>query len=160
MLGLVPPVSLLDPGQNPISAPQVLVLPVLTLVMFIAAAGIRMVRAGIVRTLNEEYVSVARLNGYSDHQILWRFVIRNSLAPSFQVFAEMLRYLFGGIIIVESIFDYPGLGSELVNAVSTRDAPKVAAIAMIIAIAYAVINLLADLLVFLSVPKLRMGNRQ
>jgi peptide/nickel transport system permease protein len=157
-LDMLPSVSLLDPGQSPLSVPEVLVLPAATLVLVASAAGIRMIRAGMISVLGQEYVTMARLNGFPERRVIWQFAIRNALAPTVQILAEMLRYLFAGIIVVEAVFDYPGLGTALVRSVNAQDAPMVAAVAMIIAVAYMAINTLADLLVLLLVPRLRTGS--
>jgi peptide/nickel transport system permease protein len=154
-LRLLPPVALVPPGGDPLSSPKALVLPVATLLLASLAAGIRMVRAGMVEVLQTDYVQAARLNGLPERRVLWRYALRNALAPSVQVLAQNLQYLIGGIIVVESVFGYPGIGSQLVEAVQNRDATVVQSVAMLIAVAYVLINLLADLLVMLLVPKLR-----
>jgi peptide/nickel transport system permease protein len=154
-LNLLPPVSLVPPGGNPLSNPKALVLPVVTLLFASLAAGVRMVRAGMYEVLQTEYVQTARLNGISEGRVLSRYALRNALAPSVQVLAQNLQYLVGGIIVVESVFAYPGIGTQLVNAVQLRDVTVVQSIAMLIAVIYVVINLLADLVVMLLVPKLR-----
>jgi peptide/nickel transport system permease protein len=154
-LNLLPPVSLVPPGGNPLSNPKALVLPVVTLLFASLAAGVRMVRAGMYEVLQTEYVQTARLNGISEGRVLSRYALRNALAPSVQVLAQNLQYLVGGIIVVESVFAYPGIGTQLVNAVQLRDVTMVQSIAMLIAVIYVVINLLADLVVMLLVPKLR-----
>ena len=88
-----------------------------------------------------------------------RYALRNALAPSVQVFAQNIQYLVGGIIVVEYLFAYPGLGKELVDAVAIRDVRGVQSIAILIAAVYILLNLLADLLVVLLVPKLRTAAR-
>jgi peptide/nickel transport system permease protein len=154
-LNLLPPVSLVPPGGDPLSNPKALVLPVVTLLFASLAAGVRMVRAGMFEVLQTEYVQAARLNGIGERRVLSRYALRNALAPSVQVLAQNLQYLVGGIIVVESVFAYPGIGTQLVNAVQLRDVTMVQSIAMLIAVIYVVINLLADLVVMLLVPKLR-----
>jgi peptide/nickel transport system permease protein len=154
-LHLLPPVALVAPGANPLSDPDKLVLPVVTLLFASLAAGIRMVRVGMFEVLQTDYVQAARLNGVSERRVLMRFALRNALAPSVQVLAQNLQYLVGGIIVVEFVFAYPGIGSQLVNAVSVRDVTVVQSVAMLIAVVYVVINVLADLIVMLLVPKLR-----
>jgi peptide/nickel transport system permease protein len=154
-LHLLPPVSLVAPGADPLSTPKELVLPVLTLLFASLAWGIRMVRAGMYEVLQTEYVQAARLNGLSERRVLMRYALRNALAPSVQVLAQNLQYLVGGVIIVETVFAYPGLGSQLVSSVSNRDVTMVQSIAMLIAVIYVLINLIADLIVMLLVPKLR-----
>ena len=98
---------------------------------------------------------MARLNGYKESRVLWRYALRNSLAPSVQTIAQTLQYLIGGIIITESVFDYPGIGTTLVQAVSTRDVQLVSVIAFLLAAVYITINIVADVVVVLLVPKLR-----
>jgi peptide/nickel transport system permease protein len=154
-LHLLPPVSIVAPGADPLSTPNELVLPVLTLLFASLAWGIRMVRAGMYEVLQTEYVQAARLNGLSERRVLMRYALRNALAPSVQVLAQNLQYLVGGVIIVETVFAYPGLGSQLVSSVSNRDVTMVQSIAMLIAVIYVLINLVADLIVMLLVPKLR-----
>ena len=154
-LGWLPPVAIVPPGADPLSTPKELILPVLTLLFASLAAGIRMVRAGMYEALQTEYVQAARLNGLPERRVLTRYALRNALAPSVQVLAQNLQYLVGGVIVVETVFAYPGLGSQLVNAVQNRDVTAVQSIAMLIAVVYVVINLLADLIVMLLVPKLR-----
>jgi peptide/nickel transport system permease protein len=152
---LLPPVAIVPPGANPLSDPTKLVLPVLTLLLASLAAGIRMVRAGMVEVLQTEYVQTARLNGLSERRVLSRYALRNALAPSVQVLAQNLQWLIGGIIVTESVFAYPGIGSTLVIAVQNRDVTVVQSVAMLIAVVYVFINLIADLIVLLLVPKLR-----
>jgi peptide/nickel transport system permease protein len=154
-LHLLPPVALVPPGADPLSRPTTLILPVLTLLAASLAAGIRMVRAGMLEVMQTEYVQSARLNGLSERRVLLRYALRNALAPSVQILAQNLQYLVGGIIVVETVFAYQGLGMQLVNAVMDRDVTVIQSVAMLIAIIYVVINLLADLTVMLLVPKLR-----
>jgi len=154
-LNVLPPVAIVAPGADPLSNPKQLVLPVATLLFASLAAGIRMVRAGMLEVLQTDYVEAARLNGLPERRVLRRYALRNALAPSIQVLAQNLQYLIGGIIVVESVFGYPGIGSVLVGAVQSRDATVVQSVAMLIAFAYVIINLLADLIVMLLVPKLR-----
>jgi peptide/nickel transport system permease protein len=154
-LGLLPPVALLAPGQSPLSNPEALVLPVLTLLGVTLGYGVRQVRAGMAETMREDHVTVARLNGVSEWRLTWDYGLRNALGPTIQTLAQTIQYLIGGIIIVESVFDYPGLGQYLVSAVSTRDVTEVEAAALILATAYITINIVADLLVVLVTPRLR-----
>ena len=154
-LHVLPPVALLSPGQSPLSQPRALVLPVLTLLAVAAGAGIRQVRAGMIEVLDQDFVRFARLNGIGERRVILRYALRNALAPSVQIIAQNLQYLVGGIIVVESVFAYPGIGTYLVNAVAARDVTEVQAAAIILAALYIVINIVADLTVVLLVPKLR-----
>ncbi len=152
---LLPPVALVPPGASPLAHPSSLVLPVLTLLGATLAFCIRHVRACVVETLRQDYVEMARLGGVRERGVLWRYALRNALAPSVQAFAQSAQYLLGAIVVEEVLFAYPGVGKLLVEAVQTRDVVMVQAIAVILAAAYLVIYLLADLIVVLLVPKLR-----
>lgn len=158
-LHLLPPISAIPPGTSPLSNIKELILPVLTLIGVALAAAVRMIRAGSLETLQTNFVASARLNGLREKRILLRYVIRNSLAPSVQVFAQTAQYLLGGIIITESVFDYPGIGTTLVQAVNVRDVQVIAAISIILATVYIAINIVADLIVVMLVPKLRTGDQ-
>jgi peptide/nickel transport system permease protein len=154
-LDVLPPVSLIPPGTSAFARPEILVLPVLTLLGASLAASIRMVRAGMVEVLSSEFVTMARLNGFRERVVVGRYALRNALAPSVQVFAQNIQYLVGGIVVTEYLFNYPGLGKELVDAVAIRDVREVQSIALLVAAVYVFINIVADLLVVLLVPKLR-----
>jgi peptide/nickel transport system permease protein len=155
VVNLLPPVALLSPGESPFSSAKALVLPVLTLLAVAVGAGVRQVRAGMVEVLQQDFIMFARLNGISGRRVVLRYALRNALAPSVQIIAQNLQYLVGGIIIVESIYSYPGIGTYLVEAVTSRDVNEVQAAAIILAALYIGINIVADLVVTLLVPKLR-----
>jgi peptide/nickel transport system permease protein len=152
---LLPPVSLLAPGSVALGHPNILVLPVMTLLAVSVAWTIRLVRVGTIEVVETDYVRMARLQGVSERKVLRRYVLRNALAPSVQIFALSIQYLFGGVIVTESVFSYPGLGKQLVSAVQSHDDTQVQAIAVILATIYILINIFADLLVMLLVPKPR-----
>lgn len=154
-LHLLPPVSLVAPGQSPFASPKILVLPVLTLLAVAVGSGVRQVRLGMIEVLQTDFVQFARLNGVSERRVLIRYGMRNAIANSVQTIAQNLQYLVGGIIVVESVFTYPGIGTYLVQAVLARDTNKVLAASMILAAIYTAINIAADLLVTFLVPKLR-----
>jgi peptide/nickel transport system permease protein len=154
-LGWLPPVAIVSPGADPLGHPAKLVLPIATLLLASLAAGVRMVRAGMVEVLQTEYVQTARLNGVSERRVLWRYALRNALPTSVQILAQNLQWLIGGIIVTENVFAYPGIGSTLVTAVQNRDLTLVMSVSMLIAVVYVLLNLVADLLVMLLVPKLR-----
>lgn len=154
-LNWFPPVSILAPNESPLAHPNILVLPIATLLGVTIAGTARQIRAGVIEISREDYVAQARRNGLPDGRVWRQYVIRNAIAPSVQILAQSMQYLVGGIIIVESVFNYPGIGLYLVNAVSARDVPVVEAVAVILAAAYILINIVADVLVVLLVPSLR-----
>lgn len=155
VLHLLPPTAVLGPGQTILQNPQVLVLPVLTLTLAIMPYLSRLIRASLIDALVSEYVVTARLKGLPPRLILLRHALRNSLVPSIQGAALSLAYILGGAVVVEYIFQYPGLGSALQSAVSQRDLYVIQAIVLIFALGYIVFNMLADMLTILMTPRLR-----
>lgn len=157
-LHLLPPVSGIIGGASPFTNPLGMVLPVLTLLCVSGAFATRLVRATTADVLDQDYVTQARLNGYSEGRVvIWRYALRNAMAPNIQVIASTIRYLLGGIIVVESVFQFPGVGIQLVSAVQARDVPVMAGIVMTLAALYVCINLIADIAVIFLIPKLRTG---
>jgi peptide/nickel transport system permease protein len=154
-LGWLPAVSLIQIGDSVFSHPSILVLPVLTLLAASLAQTTRMVRAGMLEVLRSDYVEWARLSGHRERDVVLRYALRNALAPTVQVIALNIQWLVGGIVVTEYVFGYPGIGQALVQAVSARDVPYVLSVGMLIAIVYIALNVVADLLVVLLVPKLR-----
>jgi peptide/nickel transport system permease protein len=120
-LDLFPPVVGFGPGESPLDHLDSLVLPVLTLLLAALATGLRMVRAGVVEVMRQDYVAMAELNGFRRRRVVWRYVVRNAMAPSVVVIAQVAAYLVAGIIITENVFNYPGIGRLLVDAVKNRD---------------------------------------
>lgn len=154
-LHVLPPVSLVAPGSTALADPKVLILPVATLLLVAVGSGVRQVRLGMIEVLQTDFIQFARLNGVSEGRVLMRYGIRNAIANSIQTIAQNLQYLVGGIIVVEAVFTYPGIGVYLVQAVLARDTPKVLAASIILAAFYTLLNIIADLIVVFLVPKLR-----
>lgn len=154
-LGWLPPVSAIPEGSSPLSNLNLLVLPIATLLVAALAFGSRMLRATVIDVLAQDYVTMARLNGFSERDVLRKYVLPNALVPTIQIFAQQLQYLIGGIIVVESVFNYPGIGNTLVRAIAVRDTQEVVVIATILAAAYIAINLVADLICIVLDPKVR-----
>jgi peptide/nickel transport system permease protein len=150
-----PAVTIIDPGTPPWSHPRELVLPAITLIIAVTPYTVRIVRASMIEILESDYVEMARLKGLSERIVLWRHAVPNGIAPTFQVTAINLAYLAGGIVVVESVFNYPGIGAGFVDAVHGRDMPVVQALSLLIAGLYVVLNLLADVATILVSPRLR-----
>jgi peptide/nickel transport system permease protein len=159
VLNLLSPVALVPPGSSPLDNLSSLILPVLTLLGVLVAFSARQVRAGVIGAMRQNYVTMARLSGLPERRVLWRYALRNALAPTVQTFAQTIEYLFGGMIVVEALYDYPGIGQLLVQAVSARDVTMVQGITIVLAVIYIVANIVADLIVVFLVPKLRTGLR-
>ena len=130
-------------------------LPSLTLAFAVIAYVMRMTRAAVVNVLNAPYIEMARLKGVSPIGIVLRHALPNALSPIITVVVINLAYLIVGVVVVEVVFAYPGLGQLLVDAVSKRDLPLVQACCLIFASTYVILNLVADLLSILTNPRLR-----
>jgi peptide/nickel transport system permease protein len=150
-----PAVSTIPPGSHPWDNIKALILPGLTLVIAVAPYVARIMRASMVEVLESDYVEMARLKGLPERTVLLRHALPNALGPVFQVIALNLAYLAGGIVVVEYVFNYSGIGSALQEAVVNHDLPVVQALAMLIAAVYVVLNLLADVATILVTPRLR-----
>jgi peptide/nickel transport system permease protein len=155
VLHVLPSVIVTEPGSRPWEYPRELVLPVITLMIAVIPYTTRIMRASTVEILESDFVEMARLKGLSERRVLWRHAVPNALAPTFQITALNLAYLAGGIVVVEAVFNYPGIGLLLVESVRARDMPTVQAIALFIAALYVVLNLLADVATILVSPRLR-----
>jgi peptide/nickel transport system permease protein len=151
----LPAISSVPPGTRPWDFPDALVLPVATLVIVVAPYVARIMRASMVEVLESDYVEMARLKGLPERTVLVRHALPNAIGPVFQVIAINLAYLAGGLVVIEYVFNYPGIGSELQDAVVNHDLPVVQALAMLIAGVYVVLNLLADVATILVTPRLR-----
>jgi peptide/nickel transport system permease protein len=152
---VLPAVSLVGAGTNALATPQILVLPVATLLISSTAYTVRMIRAGVADVMASDYVEAARLNGIPERRIIRRYVLRNALVPAIQTFAMTTQYLVGGVVVVETVFQYPGIGVALVQAVSAQDIPVVLALGLLIALLYISLNIAADIAVVLLIPRLR-----
>jgi peptide/nickel transport system permease protein len=130
-------------------------LPVLSLTVVVVAQMARMTRAAIADQLDRSYVEMARLKGAGTARIVVWHILPNCIAPVVNAMALSLSYLMGGAIIVETIFNFPGLASLMVNAVTSRDMPLLQACAMIFCGAYLVLMLAADVVAIVANPRLR-----
>ncbi len=155
VFNIFPAISTIPPGSRPWDDFGALVLPALTLVIAVAPYVARIMRASMIEVLESEYVEMARLKGLPERTVLVRHALPNALGPVFQVIALNLAYLAGGIVVVEYVFNYSGVGSALQDAVVNHDLPVVQALAMLIAAVYVVLNLLADVATILVTPRLR-----
>ncbi|HEX7682568.1 MAG TPA: ABC transporter permease [Trinickia sp.] len=134
---------------------RIYAMPVMTLCCVLIAQMARMTRAAVLDQLNSGYVEMASLKGASQVRIVLRHVLPNAIGPIANAVALSLSYLFGGVVIVESIFNYPGLASLMVDAVTNRDMPLVQGCVMVFCAAYLALVLLADLCQIISNPRLR-----
>jgi peptide/nickel transport system permease protein len=154
-----PAVSLIPPGEHAWQVPNAVVLPAATLVLAVTPYISRIMRGSMIEVLESDYVTMARLKGLSNRTVIWRHAVPNAIVPAIQVSALQLAYMAGGIVVVEYVFTYPGIGGALVDAVGNRDVPVVQALTVIIAAVYVVVNLIADVATILVTPRLRTAGR-
>ena len=152
---LLPAASVVNPSSSIFSQLSITVLPTLTLVLGSLPFPTRMVRASVIDVLQSDYVMMARLKGVPETHVVMRHALKNCLAPIIQAASLELLFLSGGVVIVETVFSYPGIGYTLIQAVNSRDIPVIQTIAVLLAAACVIINLLADLGVLLVTPRLR-----
>jgi peptide/nickel transport system permease protein len=152
---LFPPSSLIDPGASAWAVAPKLALPVLTLVLALLAHMTRMTRASMLDVLEQPYIRAARLKGLRPRRVILRHALRNALLPTVGIVAINVGFLIGGIVVVETVFAYPGLGRLMVDAVNHRDVPVIQMAALLIALTYALANLAADLAYAYLDPRIR-----
>ncbi|MDQ5893891.1 MAG: peptide/nickel transport system permease protein [Actinomycetota bacterium] len=152
---VLPAVALFPDGSSPFSHPDALVLPTLTLVIASMPYLYRLSRASMIEILESDYVQMARLKGVSSKRIMVRHALPNALVPTIQASALVLSLLLSGVVVIEFLFRFPGLGSELAESVSNRDLPMIQTITLIYAAVIVLLNLIADLLTVMVSPRLR-----
>jgi peptide/nickel transport system permease protein len=155
-LGWFPAVSYLSGSESFWESLRALALPMLTLITHISAQMIRMTRAGVLNVMRSPYIEMAILKGVPRRRIILRHALPNAIGPIVNVIALNLAYLVSGVVVVETIFSYPGLAKLMVDGVQNRDMPVVQACAMIFCSTYVVLILIADLAAILSNPRLRL----
>jgi len=132
-----------------------IILPVVVLIMVMTAHILRAVRSNVIEVMESDYIQMAVLKGVPYRTIILRHALPNALLPAINVIALTIAWLLGGVVVVEKVFNFPGLGHYMVDAISDRDLPVVQAIALIVATVYVGVNLAADLLGLLLNPRLR-----
>ncbi len=156
-MDLFPSIAIIDAHMGLGSKLYTILLPALTLTCVVTAHMMRQTRAAIINVLASAYIEMAEIKGIRRLRIIVHHAFPNSLSPVINVVAVNLAYLVVGVVIVEVVFVYPGLGQLLVDSVAKRDLPVVQASGLIFSITYIGLNLLADVLSMLSNPKLRQS---
>ena len=154
-LSVAPALSIVNPGDGILTRMHATVLPAVTLMVAMAVYAIRMLRDNLIDVLQSEHVRMATLKGVPRWRVVLRHALPNALGPALNVTALNLTYLIGGVVVVEVVFSYPGLGKLLVDSISVRDVPVVEATALIAAAVYILANLVADVLAIMLNPRLR-----
>ena len=154
-LGWLPTTSAIPRGESPLTKPEILVLPTLTLTGVVFAYIMRMTRANVIEVMESNYVRTAVLKGLPMRRVVLRHVVPNAILPTISIVAAMSGWLLAGLIIVENVFAYPGLGQLLLSSIESRDVPLLQALTLIIAVTYTVSTLLADLSYSFLDPRIR-----
>jgi len=152
---ILPAGGFVAPAEDMAGFLRHVILPATTLGLILMAHISRQVRSEMAEVLSSDYVRAARLKGVRERRVIWRHALPNSLAPAVAVISLDVGYLLGGIIVVEEIFAWPGLGRTLIYALQNRDLPVIQAITLLLAVVYALSNLLADIVIAWLDPRVR-----
>ena len=152
---LFPSVAMVFPGMGVWERLSAVVLPVIVLVLVVLAHMMRMTRAAILNVMQSAYIETAELKGLGPMRVIWKHAFPNAIAPVVNVVMLNLAYLVVGVVVVEVVFVYPGMGQYLVDHVTKRDLPVVQAVGLIFAAIYIGLNILADVISILANPRLR-----
>jgi peptide/nickel transport system permease protein len=144
------------PGTSVIGQLPFLLTPALALVVAYFGYIARMSRAGVIYGLQADYARTATMKGLSKGAVMRKHILRNALAPTITVISVQVGYLFGGIIGVEKVFNYHGIGSAIINAISSHDIPVLQGAVLLVGIVYMVSTLLADVLIAFLNPRVRL----
>lgn len=144
-------------GQNATIAELLpsMTLPALSLMFVASAYIIRMMRTSVIDVMETDFVHTARLKGISTGRLVFKHVVPSAILPTLNVVAMNIAWLIGGVVVVESIFNYPGMGSLMIRSVQSRDLPTILLITVVGAVTFVICNLLADLAATLLNPRLR-----
>ena len=137
-----------------------LVLPSLALGLSQAALITRTTNSAMLEVLNSEYIKTARAKGVNERTILWKHALRNAMIPIITVCGQSFAVLFGGAVVIETIFNISGLGTLVYNSISNRDYSIIQGAVLVIALVYVVINLLVDVLYGIEDPRIRVGGKK
>jgi peptide/nickel transport system permease protein len=154
-LGWLPGIVTTPPNAPIFEFLSDIILPIVTLALVMTAHILRMVRTSVIDVMASDYVQMARLKGVPYWRMVFRHVLPNALLPTINLVALTIAWLLGGVVVIEVVFNYPGLGRLTIDAISDRDLAMVQAIALILAAIYVGLNLFADLLTLVANPRLR-----
>ncbi len=157
-LGLFPANSSFRVDAGFLEALPMLILPAITAALVLLAYVARLTRTGVIEEMKKPYVRTAELKGLTKHTVTFRHVLRNALMPTVTVIAISFGWMLSGLIVIENVFNYPGLGKLLVFAIERRDIPLLQAITMITVLGFLLANLAADLVYTRLNPRIRLGD--
>lgn len=155
IIPIAPARSTIDAAMGGWQTLHALMLPALTIALIMGTYAIRYLRDSLIEALDTEYVKMALLNGIPARRVLWRHALPNALVPAINITSLNLTYLFGGVVVVEQVFAFPGFGALLVGSLMQLDVPLIQLTVLIASAVYIVGNLLADIAAMLLNPRLR-----
>jgi peptide/nickel transport system permease protein len=156
-LGWFPANSSIPPGTTFVEAFPMLILPAVAATLVLLAYIVRMTRASVVEELHRPYVRTAELKGLSKSSVVLKHVLRNALMPTVTIIAISFGWLISGLIVIENVFNYPGVGRLMVFAIDRRDLPLLQALTMVTVLGFALANLFADIIYAYLDPRIRLG---
>jgi peptide/nickel transport system permease protein len=151
----LPSIAYMSGNETGLQLIKAMAMPILTLVIVVSAQIIRMTRATVLNVMSSPYIEMAILKGVPRKRIILRHALFNTIGPIVNVIALNLAWLISGVVIVETIFAYPGLAKLMIDGVQIRDLPLVQAIAMIFCATYVILIFVADMATILSNPRIR-----
>lgn len=154
-LGWLPGIVTTPPNAPLVEFLSDIILPIIALALVMTAHILRMVRTSVIDVMGSDYIQMARLKGVPYWRMVFRHVLPNALLPTINLVALTIAWLLGGVVVIEVVFNYPGLGRLTIDAISDRDLALVQAIALVLAAVYIGLNLFADLLTLVANPRLR-----
>jgi peptide/nickel transport system permease protein len=157
-LGIFPSTASWPDGSGVLTQIKYLLLPSFCLVFVLFGYIARMARAGTIEALDADYTRTAAIKGLPQRTVLWRHVLRNSLLPTIAVIATQVGYLMGGLVVIELIFNYQGIGQMIFRAATQKDFPALEAAVLVVGVVFLVSTLIADVLYSVLNPRVRLGS--
>jgi peptide/nickel transport system permease protein len=159
-LGWLPVTATPPPGADVVTQVKYLLLPSLALVAVLFGYIARITRSSIMESIDADYTRTAYMKGLTQQQVISRHVLRNSLLPTIAVVATQVGYLIGGLLVIEKLFNYNGIGQRIYTAAVNKDFPMLQSGVMIVGVIYLVATLFADVLYSLFNPRIRLGGAE
>ena len=157
---LFPTGGYVPPSENPVATLKHLVLPAASMGFALTAYIMRMTRSSMLEVLSEEYIKLARAKGMTQRVVVLRHALRNAIIPVITVVAFQFSYAFGGVVVLEKVFYWPGIGQLTLTAIQNRDIPLIQGCIIVIALIYMLSNFAADLLYAYFDPRIRYGGEE
>ncbi len=159
-LDILPIVSIIPIGGTLMQNLEILVMPALSITFVMFGYVSRMQRSSMIQVMNSDYIRAATLKGLPRNYIIFRHALKNALLPTITIIGMNMGWLFGGLVVVETLFGFPGMGSLLMTAIKTRDVPLIEACVLLITIIYALSTMITDILYSLLNPRIRYQGGQ